>query len=49
MTMLGLFLGSSIDEVLIINEPLPMYPYVNVLLANVRGFKCKVKLAFLLC
>ena len=40
MTILTFSLGASIDEALMINEPLPMCPYVNVLLANARSLTC---------
>ena len=32
-----------------VNNPLPMYPYVNECLAQVRSLKCYLKLACLLC
>ena len=32
-----------------VNNPLPMYPYVNALITQVRSLKCNMKLACLLC
>ena len=32
-----------------INNPLPMYPYVNAWIAQVKSLKCNMKLACLLC
>ena len=49
MIMLGLCFGATIDKVLMINEPLLMFPYVNMLLDNVMSLKGNVKSACLLC
>ena len=47
--MLGYIIGSAIDDLKIVNNPLSLYPYVNALIAQVRSLKCNMKLTCLLC
>ena len=41
VTMLGLGLDASIDDLYLLMTTLPMYPYMKVWLANVRSLECK--------
>ena len=43
MIMLGLCVGSAINEILRNHDSLPMYPYVNARIAKVRSLKCSRK------
>ena len=47
--MLGYLIGSAIDDLKIVNNPLSLHPYVNALIAQVRSLKCNMKLTCLLC
>ena len=40
---------ACIDDLKMVNNPLPMYPYVNAWIAEVRSLKCNIRFICLLC